>query len=97
MGATEENEIIVTITASKAALSKTIKVALCLEADLSDWLEHAQHASVTWCFVIYFTVTVRDGHFRKQHSHHMSVSSESNYVSRICIHTCSDEMYLVQV
>lgn len=68
-----ENEIIVRITPSKAAVSKTIKVARCQEADLGDWLQHAQHSSVTWCFVIFFTVTLRDGPLpRKQHLHRVS-------------------------
>ncbi len=53
-----ENEIIVTITPSKAAVSKTIKLARCQEADLGDWLQHAWHSSVTWCFVIFLTVTL---------------------------------------
>lgn len=68
-----ENEIIVRITPSKAAVSKTIKVARCQEADLGDWLQHARHSSVTWCFVIFFTVTLRDGPLpRKQHLHRVS-------------------------
>lgn len=50
-----ENELIVTIAPSKAAVCKTIKVARCQEADLGDWLQHARHSSVTWCFVISFT------------------------------------------
>lgn len=47
-----ENEIIVTITLLKAAVSKAIKLARCQEADLCDWLQHAQHSSVTRHFVI---------------------------------------------
>lgn len=47
-----ENEIIVTITPLKAAVSKAIKLARCQEADLCDWLQHAQHSSVTQYFVI---------------------------------------------
>lgn len=47
-----ENEIIVTITPLKAAVSKAIKLARCQEADLCDWLQHAQHSSVTQHFVI---------------------------------------------
>lgn len=47
-----ENEIIVTITPLKAAVSKAIKLARCQEADLCDWLQHAQHSSVTRHFVI---------------------------------------------
>lgn len=53
-----ENEIIVTITPSKAAVSKTIKPARCQETDLGDWLQHAWHSSVTWCFVIFPTETL---------------------------------------
>jgi len=55
-----ESEIIVTITPLKAEVSKTIKLSRCQEADLHDWLQHAQHSSVTWCFVIFFTVTTRE-------------------------------------
>lgn len=67
-----ENEIIDTITLSKAAVSKTVKVAHCQDADLCDWLQHAWHSSVTWCFVIFFTVTLRDvPHPRKQHLHRL--------------------------